>query len=102
LNIVLRGHPFGVSPALSAGNEYCELDAFEDTLTVEHAIALLKQAAGKQFYLGVGLHKPHMPWQASYHPHMPCEIVVYQIEIVSAPAAWHANLACKYQPYWCQ
>lgn len=52
---------------VNVGNEYCEIDAYEDTLTIDHAISLLRQAKtdGRQFYLGVGLHKPHMPWQAS-------------------------------------
>lgn len=51
----------------TVANEYCEIDAYEDTATVQHAIALLKQLKllGQPFYLGVGLHKPHMPWQAA-------------------------------------
>jgi iduronate 2-sulfatase len=50
---------------VTVANEYCSVDAEEDTLTVDHAIKLLKEAVGKDqlFYLAVGLHKPHMPWQ---------------------------------------
>ena len=46
-------------------NEFCTTDAYEDTLSVNKAIKLLRAAAksGKQFYLGLGMHKPHMPWQ---------------------------------------
>ena len=43
----------------SVGNEFCSIDAFEDTQTVRRAIELLHlaHAAGRPFYLGVGLHK---------------------------------------------
>ena len=43
----------------SVGNEFCAIDAFEDTQTVHRAIRLLNMAhaTGKPFYLGVGLHK---------------------------------------------
>lgn len=47
----------------TVANEYCDIDAYEDTLTVSHAIELLRGAKDKQFYLAVGFHKPHPPWQ---------------------------------------
>ena len=45
---------------VSVENEWCTVDAMEDTLTIDKAINLLKQAqaSGKPFYLGVGMHKP--------------------------------------------
>jgi len=51
----------------TVANDWCELDAGEDTLSVEMALHQLRAAAGagRQFYLAVGLHKPHLPWQAS-------------------------------------
>lgn len=52
----------------SIANEFCQIDAFEDSLTIDSAITQLRRAAregAKGFYLGVGLHKPHMPWQAA-------------------------------------
>jgi len=56
--------PF-TGPPTSIGNEFCAIDALEDTLTVDDAIKLLRAAANKPFYLAVGMHKPHIPWQAS-------------------------------------
>ena len=52
---------------VSIANDFCEVDAFEDALTVDDALALLRgaHARGAHFYLAVGLHKPHMPWQVS-------------------------------------
>lgn len=47
----------------TVANEYCAIDAYEDTLTVRHAIDLLRAARHEHFYLAVGLHKPHIPWQ---------------------------------------
>ena len=75
----------------TVANEFCELDAKEDTETVTAAIGLLRRAAAARsfFYLAVGLHsepctsllcpcpyesvidasglrtEPHMPWQAA-------------------------------------
>ncbi|KAK3266230.1 hypothetical protein CYMTET_25131 [Cymbomonas tetramitiformis] len=50
---------------------WCEVEAVEDILTVDHALELMDFAAfdfhspmNKNFYLAVGLHKPHLPWQA--------------------------------------
>jgi iduronate 2-sulfatase len=45
---------------------WCEHEALDDTLTVEHALMHLEAAAlhKKPFFLGVGFHKPHLPWQA--------------------------------------
>ena len=46
--------------------EICEIDAYEDTFTISKAVEFLKKSVrGRHFYLGVGLHKPHLPWQAS-------------------------------------
>jgi hypothetical protein len=47
----------------SIGNEFCAIDAYEDTFSINDAIRLMRAAASKPFYLAVGLHKPHMPWQ---------------------------------------
>ena len=50
---------------------WCEVEAVEDTLTVNRAIELMQIGAkdfhlqNKTFYLAVGLHKPHLPWQAA-------------------------------------
>ena len=54
----------------------------EDTLSVKKAIKLLRAAAksGKQFYLGVGMHKPHMPWQFA-----PEDLDKHPLESVDAP-----------------
>jgi len=50
---------------VSVENEWCTVDAVEDTESVNKAVKLLRAAAadGRQFYLAVGMHKPHMPWQ---------------------------------------
>lgn len=62
---------FGHGDNVSVANEFCEVDAWEDTLTVHAALSHLRHdvvqaaAAGLPWYLAVGLHKPHMPWQAS-------------------------------------
>eukprot|EP01065_Artemidia_motanka_P017171 TRINITY_DN2070_c0_g1_i1.p1 TRINITY_DN2070_c0_g1~~TRINITY_DN2070_c0_g1_i1.p1 ORF type:complete len:438 (+),score=136.17 TRINITY_DN2070_c0_g1_i1:333-1646(+) len=62
-------HPYipWVDANVSVATEWCKIDALEDTMTVDHAVRLMRTAVSKQrfFYLGVGLHKPHMPWQAS-------------------------------------
>ena len=61
----LLAHPeVGGSKPRSA--DFCTTDAYEDTLTIAHARRLLRLAAkaSRQFYLAVGLHKPHTPWQA--------------------------------------
>ena len=50
---------------------WCEKEAVEDTLTATRAIELLQigvndyRRKSKNFYLAVGFHKPHLPWQAS-------------------------------------
>eukprot|EP00937_MAST-01D_sp_MAST-1D-sp2_P005350 g5350.t1 len=52
---------------VSVQNEWCTVDAVEDSETVNKAVRLLRAAAKARtpFYLAVGLHKPHMPWQFS-------------------------------------
>lgn len=52
---------------ISVANEMCNTDAYEDTLTVDVAIDMLRNASvsGTPFYLAVGLHKPHIPYQAA-------------------------------------
>eukprot|EP00656_Telonema_subtile_P001035 TRINITY_DN10496_c0_g1_i1.p1 TRINITY_DN10496_c0_g1~~TRINITY_DN10496_c0_g1_i1.p1 ORF type:complete len:530 (+),score=91.34 TRINITY_DN10496_c0_g1_i1:188-1777(+) len=61
----IAGHVFKAN--LSVANDHCPIDALEDTLSVSHGIELMQQAKkqGKNFYLAVGMHKPHIPWQAS-------------------------------------
>jgi iduronate 2-sulfatase len=87
---------------VSVANEFCEIDAVEDIRTVEHAIAHLRGeavaaavAAGLPWYLGVGMHKPHMPWQAaphdwSQHPLESIEQPTHQQPPIRMPAlAYH-------------
>lgn len=52
---------------VTVGDDYCTTDAYEDTLTVAEARKLLRIAAkaATPFYLAVGVHKPHTPWQAA-------------------------------------
>eukprot|EP00472_Partenskyella_glossopodia_P008546 CAMPEP_0197514732 /NCGR_PEP_ID=MMETSP1318-20131121/73_1 /TAXON_ID=552666 /ORGANISM="Partenskyella glossopodia, Strain RCC365" /LENGTH=546 /DNA_ID=CAMNT_0043062911 /DNA_START=280 /DNA_END=1920 /DNA_ORIENTATION=+ len=57
----------------SVGNDWCEIDAYEDTIAVDVAIGYLRLVRNQHFYLAVGLRKPHLPWQASpddfsHHP----------------------------------
>jgi hypothetical protein len=51
---------------VSVINEMCEIDAYEDTLTIDGAIRKMKHAvsAGKHFYLAVGMHKVSCSWQS--------------------------------------
>ena len=65
--IDIAAHLPGARVNVSVANEYCSIDALEDTLTVSEAVTRLRDAhaAGRPFYLGVGMHKPHMPWQYS-------------------------------------
>jgi len=65
--IDIKAHLPGAHVNVSVANEWCTIDAAEDTLTVSEAITRLKDAhaANRPFYLAVGLHKPHMPWQFS-------------------------------------
>lgn len=50
---------------------WCMKEAIEDTLTATRSIELLQigvkdfKQTGKNFYLAIGFHKPHLPWQAS-------------------------------------
>jgi len=59
---------------VSVANEFCQIDAVEDTITVDLAVKHLEAiafavsestSALPPFYLAVGVHKPHMPWQAA-------------------------------------
>jgi arylsulfatase A-like enzyme len=49
---------------------WCKVEAVEDRLTVDRGLELMSLAAkqykwfGKRFYLAIGLHKPHQPFQA--------------------------------------
>ena len=54
----------------SVQNEFCSTDAYEDTLSVWEGIRQLRTAKSalakgsrNPFYLAIGMHKPHMPWQ---------------------------------------
>ena len=74
------------------GNEFCEIDAFEDSLSVDHAIDLLREAKkdGRQFYLAVGMHKPHLPWQAAkedwdHHPKNTIDVASNPLPPSNAP-----------------
>jgi len=62
---------------ISVANEFCQLDALEDTYSVRRAVELMTKAVkmGKKFYLGLGFHKPHLPWQYSPEDY---EIHAYQ------------------------
>ena len=65
---ICSDHGFGPGSVKTC---WCEVEAMEDVLTVNRALALLEEAdhdfkvKGKGFYLAIGLHKPHLPWQAS-------------------------------------
>jgi len=74
------------------GNEFCEIDAYEDSLSVDHAISLLREAKkdGRQFYLAVGMHKPHLPWQAAkedwdHHPKDKIDVASNQVPPINVP-----------------
>lgn len=58
----IKSYVFGANN--SVATDWCELDAYEDTLSVNEAIRMLRKAKDKHFYLAVGMHKPHQPWQA--------------------------------------
>ena len=47
-------------------NDWCEIEALDDRFTIDVAIDLYEgwNASAAPFYLAVGLHKPHLPWQA--------------------------------------
>lgn len=72
--------PGALNAATSVANEFCEIDAYEDTLSVDDGIQLLRRARSEHFYLAVGLHKPHMPWQASSE-----DFAKHPLESVSLP-----------------
>lgn len=67
---------------ISVTNELCDTDAYEDTFSVDRAVELLHNAtsSGKQFYLGVGMHKPHIPYQAS-----PADFALHPVETSDEP-----------------
>lgn len=86
----------------TVANEFCEVDALEDTKTVEAAIGLLRKAHADNafFYLAVGLHKPHMPWQAAaedwaQHPLQDVDLPAHQEPPVGMPPiAFHMSEGC--------
>ena len=48
-------------------NDFCEIEALDDRFTIDVAIELYdswSETEAVPFYLAVGLHKPHLPWQA--------------------------------------
>ena len=60
---------FGPGPVSTC---WCEVEAVEDILTVDKALNLLdialdnyKKDPSTGFYVAIGLHKPHLPWQAA-------------------------------------
>lgn len=67
---------------VSVADEDCTTDALEDVFTVDRAVEMLTNVSktGQQFYLGVGLHKPHMPWQASA-----ADFALHPLESVTLP-----------------
>ena len=75
----------------TVANEFCTTDAYEDTLSIWNAIAQLQQVPReKYFYLAVGLHKPHLPWQASKedfakHPLSKVKVAKHQFPPVDVP-----------------
>lgn len=78
----------------TVANEFCTVDAYEDELSVMNAIQQLKQVVAqknKYFYLAVGMHKPHLPWQASVedfnqHPLSQIKPAKYQYPPKNVPA----------------
>mmetsp|Transcript_30084 Transcript_30084/g.79257 ORF Transcript_30084/g.79257 Transcript_30084/m.79257 type:complete len:559 (-) Transcript_30084:61-1737(-) len=69
--------------------QWCELDALDDARTLSKALDMLKtaqhaSAGGRPFFLGVGFHKPHLPWQASKK-----FFDLYPLENVSMPRHPH-------------
>lgn len=93
---------------VSVANEFCELDAYEDTVTINQAVDYLRGddvaravADGRPWYLAVGLHKPHMPWQAApedwaKHPLASIDMPAHQQPAVDMPAlAYH----CECRPH---
>jgi iduronate 2-sulfatase len=75
----------------SVANEFCPVDALEDTFSVDEAIALLRKVpADKFFYLAVGMHKPHLPWQyakkdSDLHPLAAIDLPRHRLPPVDAP-----------------
>lgn len=78
---------------INVANEWCEIDAYEDTLSVDHALELLRGAASKHehFYLAVGMHKPHIPFQAApedfahYGPIESIDLPLHRLPPTDAP-----------------
>lgn len=69
---------------VSVANEFCAIDAYEDSLTVDHAITLLRQARADNafFYLAVGLHKPHMPCTVILVNHVSCPQLRWILQLI--------------------
>jgi iduronate 2-sulfatase len=82
---------YTVGGNISVANEFCATDAEEDTQTVNHAIDLLRQVADQHFYLAVGMHKPHIPWQYAQedldkHPLENIDLPRQRVPPVNVPA----------------
>ena len=63
----MRHYLLPKSVNVTVANEFCTVDAYEDTLTVERAITLLRDAVitkKQYFYLAVGLHKCVRPFRS--------------------------------------
>lgn len=93
---------------ISVATEMCETDAFEDTFTIERAVHFLQAAAssGKQWYLGVGLHKPHLPFQAApedwaLHPLNSSTLPTHRVPPVGMPdVAFHFSESSVHSSPW--
>jgi iduronate 2-sulfatase len=65
-SIDIESHLFPKKFNTTVANEFCTTDAYEDTLSIWNGIQQLKKVPkDKFFYLVIGMHKPHLPWQAS-------------------------------------
>ena len=64
-NIDILSRLFPKKYNTSVADEFCDVDAYEDVLSVWNGVELLKKHVPKDkfFYLAVGMHKPHLPWQ---------------------------------------
>ena len=76
----------------TVADEFCAIDALEDTFSGDEAIALLRKVPeDKFFYLALGMHKPHLPFQYSEedwlaHPPDTIDLPAHTLPPVGAPA----------------